>query len=60
MLGRVISIRLALVNAAPAVSMTTSGALAEAFGVRPVLAAFGVLTTVIGLAGLAVRSIRRA
>lgn len=58
--GRVISIRLALVNAALAVSMTTSGALAEAFGVRPVLAAYGALTAVAGLAGLAVRSIRRA
>jgi MFS family permease len=60
MLGRVIAIRLALVSAALAVAMVTSGALAEAFGLRPTLAACGVLTATVGLAGLAVRSIRRA
>ncbi|HEX7490496.1 MAG TPA: MFS transporter [Candidatus Limnocylindrales bacterium] len=60
LLGRVISLRLALVNAALALSMATSGALAEAFGVRPVLAICGVLTAVVGLAGLAIRPIRRA
>jgi MFS family permease len=60
MLGRVIAIRLALVNGALAISMATSGALAEAFGLRPVLAACGILTAVVGLAGLAVRPIRRA
>jgi hypothetical protein len=59
MLGRVISIRFAPLNAALAVSMATSGALTEAFGVRPVLAAWGALTAVVGLAGLAVQSIRR-
>jgi MFS family permease len=60
MLGRVISIRLALVNVALALSMATSGALAQAFGLRPVLVACGVLTAVVGLAGLAIRPIRRA
>jgi len=60
MLGRVVAIRLAVVNAAVAVSMATSGALAQAFGLRPVLAVCGVLTAVAGLAGLAVRPIRRA
>ena len=60
MLGRVISIRLAVVNGVLAVSMATSGALAQAFGLRPVLAVCGVLTAVAGLAGLAVRPIRRA
>jgi MFS family permease len=60
LLGRVVAIRLALVNGALAVSMATSGALAEAFGVRPVLAACGLLTAAVGLAGLAVRPIRRA
>jgi len=60
LLGRVVAIRLALVNAVLAVSMATSGALAEAFGVRPVLAACGLLTAAVGLAGLAVRPIRRA
>jgi MFS family permease len=60
MLGRVVAIRLAVVNGVLAVSMATSGALAQAFGLRPVLAVCGVLTAVAGLAGLAVRPIRRA
>ena len=60
MLGRVIAIRLAVVNGVLAVSMATSGALAQAFGLRPVLAVCGVLTAVAGLAGLLVRPIRRA
>jgi MFS family permease len=60
MLGRVVAIRLAVVNGVLAVSMATSGALAQAFGLRPVLAVCGVLTAVAGLAGLLVRPIRRA
>lgn len=60
MLGRVVAIRLALVSAALVVAMVSSGALAQAFGLRPTLAACGVLTATVGLAGLAVRSIRRA
>jgi hypothetical protein len=58
--GRVVAIRLAVVNGVLAVSMVTSGALAGAFGVRPVLAACGLLTIAAGLAGLAVRPIREA
>ena len=60
MLGRVVAIRLAVVNGLLAVSMATSGALAQAVGLRPVLAVCGVLTALAGLAGLAVRPIRRA
>ena len=60
MLGRVISIRLALVNVALAISMATSGALAQVFGLRPVLVACGALTAAVGLMGLAIRPIRRA
>ena len=60
LLGRVVAIRLALVNGVLALSMATSGALAQAFGIRPVLAACGLLTAAAGLAGLAVRPIRRA
>jgi DHA3 family macrolide efflux protein-like MFS transporter len=60
MLGRVVSIRLALVNGVLALAMVTSGALAQVFGLRPVLAACGLLTAGVGLAGLAVRPIRRA
>jgi MFS family permease len=58
--GRVIAIRLALVNAMLAVSMVTSGLLAEIVGMHVVLAACGVLTISAGLAGLAVRAIRDA
>ena len=60
MLGRVVAIRLALVSAALAVAMATSGGFAQAFGLRPILAVCGGLTATVGLAGLAVRSIRRA
>ena len=59
-LGRVVAMRLAIVNGVLALSMATSGALAQTFGLRPVLAACGLLTAAIGLAGLAVRPIRRA
>jgi hypothetical protein len=59
-LGRVIAIRLALVNALLALAMATSGGLAQAFGLRPVLLACGLLTGLVGLAGLAVRPIRQA
>jgi MFS transporter, DHA3 family, macrolide efflux protein len=60
MLGRVVAIRLAMVNAMLAVSMATSGLLAQLLGVHPVLAACGILTAVAGLAGLRVRAIRDA
>jgi len=59
-LGRVIAIRLAMVNAVLAVAMATSGGLAQALGLRPVLAVCGLATAVAGLAGLVVRPIRRA
>jgi MFS transporter, DHA3 family, macrolide efflux protein len=60
MLGLVVSIRLAVVNGVLALAMATSGALAEVFGLRPVLLACGLLTAAAGLAGFAIRSIRRA
>jgi len=59
-LGRVIAIRLAVVNAVLAVAMATSGGLAETLGLRPVLAGCGILAAGVGLAGLAIRPIRRA
>ena len=60
LLGRVIAIRLAMVNAMLAVSMATSGLLAQIFGLHAVLAACGILTLVAALAGLGVRAIRDA
>jgi MFS family permease len=60
MLGRVVAIRLALVNAMLAVSMATGGLFAQLFGLDVVLAGCGILTVAAGLAGLAVRAIREA
>jgi MFS family permease len=60
MLGRVVAIRLAIVSAVLALAMVTAGGLAQVFGLRPVLAACGLLTAAAGLAGVAVRPIRRA
>ncbi|MGA3056694.1 MAG: MFS transporter [Candidatus Limnocylindrales bacterium] len=60
MLGRVVAIRLAVVNGVLAVAMATSGALAQLVGLRPVLAACGILTVAAGALGILVRSIRRA
>jgi DHA3 family macrolide efflux protein-like MFS transporter len=60
LLGRVIAIRLAAVNATLALAMITSGALAELVGFQPILAVCGLLTLAAGLAGLLVRSIRDA
>ncbi len=54
------AIRLAMVNAVLALAMATTGALAQAFGFRPVLAACGLITAAVGLAGLGIRTIRRA
>jgi MFS family permease len=60
MLGGVVALRLAMVNGVLVVAMATSGALAQLIGLRPVLAACGVLTAAMGLAGLLVRPIRSA
>jgi MFS transporter, DHA3 family, macrolide efflux protein len=60
MLGVVVSIRLAVVNLVLALAMVTSGALAQALGLRPVLAACGLLTILAGAGGLLVKPIRRA
>jgi DHA3 family macrolide efflux protein-like MFS transporter len=60
MLGRVVAIRLAVVNGLLALAMAIGGALAQLIGLRPVIAACGILTAVAGLAGLLVRPIRRA
>ena len=48
MLGRVVAIRLALVNAMLAVSMATSGLFAQIFGLDVVLAGCGILAAAAG------------
>ncbi len=60
MLGRVVAIRLAVVNGLLALAMAVGGALAQLVGLRPVIAACGILTAAAGLAGLLIRPIRRA
>lgn len=60
LLGRVVAIRLAMVNATLAGAMATSGLLAEIFGLHAILVACGLLTALAGLAGLAVKAIRTA
>jgi DHA3 family macrolide efflux protein-like MFS transporter len=60
LLGRVVAIRIAAVNAVLAVAMVTSGVLAEIFGLHAVLVGCGILTVAAGLAGLSFRSIRDA
>jgi predicted MFS family arabinose efflux permease len=60
MLGRVVAIRLAMVNATLAAAMVSSGLLAQVFGLNVVLAACGLLTAAAGLAGLGVKAIRSA
>ena len=50
--GRVISAQLALGNAAAVVPLVLGGTLADALGIRPVLAALGLLTILAGIVGL--------
>ena len=60
MRGRVVAMRLALVNAMRAVSMVSSGLFAQIFGLDAVLAGCGILATAAGLTGRTVRAIREA
>ncbi|MFL5726660.1 MAG: MFS transporter [Chloroflexota bacterium] len=60
MLGRVVGFRFALVFGSMTLAMAVSGLLAQAAGVGPVLAVFGVMTMFAGLAGLFVPAVRDA
>jgi hypothetical protein len=60
MLGRVIGFRFALVFGSMTIAMAVSGVLAQIAGVGPVLAVFGVMTMLTGLAGLFVPAVRDA
>ena len=60
MLGRVIGLRFAIVYGSMTLAMALGGLLGEAVGVGPVLAVFGVLTMLAGLAGLLVPAVRNA
>ena len=60
MMGRVVSLRFALVFGGMTVAMAFGGLAAGVFGVGPVIALAGVLSVCAGLAGLFVRAVRDA
>ncbi|HJW22561.1 MAG TPA: MFS transporter, partial [Candidatus Limnocylindrales bacterium] len=60
LMGRVLSLRFALVFGAMTLAMGIGGVLGEAFGAAVVIGAFGLLTIVAGLAGLLVPAVRDA
>ena len=60
LMGRVVGFRFALVFGAMTLAMALGGVLAEVISVTVVLAAFGLVTMVTGLAGLFVRAVRDA
>jgi MFS family permease len=60
LMGRVIGLRFALVFGSMTVAMGAGAVLGEVFGVTTILAVFGLVTMVTGLAGLFVPAIRDA
>ena len=60
LMGRVVGFRFALVFGSMTIAMALGGILAEVVGVTAVLAAFGLVTMVTGLAGLLVPAVRDA
>ncbi len=60
LMGRVVSLRFALVFGGMSVAMAVGGLLVGVFGPSPVIAAAGLLSIVAGLAGLGVKALREA
>jgi MFS family permease len=60
LMGRVLSLRFALVFGAMTLAMGVGGVLGEAFGASIVIGAFGLITVIAGLAGLLVPAVRDA
>ena len=60
MIGRVVSLRFALVFGGMSVAMGVGGLLITQFGPGPVIVAGGVISIVAGVAGLFVRAVREA
>jgi MFS family permease len=60
LMGRVVGFRFALVFGSMTLAMGVGGVLGEFFGAAPVIAAFGVVTLVAGLAGLFIPAVRDA
>jgi MFS family permease len=60
LMGRVVSLRFALVFGGMSVAMAVGGLLVSVFGPGPVIAAGGLLSMAAGLAGLGVKALREA
>jgi MFS family permease len=60
LMGRVVGFRFALVFGSMTLAMGVGGVLGEIFGPAPVIAVFGLLTLVAGIAGLFVPALREA
>jgi DHA3 family macrolide efflux protein-like MFS transporter len=60
LMGRVVGLRFALVFGSMAIAMGTGAILGQVIGVTTVLAIFGIVTMITGLAGLLVPAIRDA
>jgi DHA3 family macrolide efflux protein-like MFS transporter len=60
MLGRVLGFRFALVFGSMTIAMALGGLLAQVAGAGPVIGLFGVMTMLVGLAGLLVPAVRDA
>jgi hypothetical protein len=59
-MGRVLSLRFAVVFGSMSLAMGIGGVLGDMFGAGPVMGAFGVVTVLAGLAGLLVPAVRDA
>jgi len=60
LMGRVVGFRFALVFGSMTIAMALGSVLAEVFGPGPVIAVFGLVTSVAGLAGFLVPAVRDA
>jgi DHA3 family macrolide efflux protein-like MFS transporter len=60
LMGRVVGFRFSLVFGSMTLAMAVGGVLAEVIGVTTVIALFGVVTMIAGLAGLLVPAVREA
>jgi MFS family permease len=60
LMGRVVGLRFALVFGSMTIAMLLGSVLGQIFGPGPVLAAFGIVTMIVGLAGLAFPAVRDA
>ncbi|MBI2777490.1 MAG: MFS transporter [Chloroflexi bacterium] len=60
LMGRLLGLRFSLVYGSMTIAMGVGGVLGQVFGAGPVLGVFGVITILVGLAGLLVPAVRDA